>query len=134
MTDDSKIERTHSTWSPIRGCTKVSLGCKNWYAEVLPERFRGANDQPFEWVEALLEQEVNPCLRAIPEEALRKEVRHPEGRGRVQSMENHLMTTRSGMGHPTRSPFLSSQHVNSKSFNQIICVFSIYEYVSTEDY
>ena len=134
MSDKSKIEWADSTWSPIRGCTKTSPWCKNWYAEAIPERFRGANDHPFERVEALLEQEVNPCLRAIPEEALRKEVRHPECRGRVQSMEDRQMTTRSGTGHPTRSPFMSSQYVHFKSFNQIICVFSIYEYVSTEDY
>jgi len=29
----SKIEWTERTWNPITGCTKVSLGCKNCYAE-----------------------------------------------------------------------------------------------------
>lgn len=30
-----------STWNPITGCTKVSPGCDNCYAEALAERFRG---------------------------------------------------------------------------------------------
>lgn len=29
----SKIEWTERTWSPVTGCTKVSTGCKNCYAE-----------------------------------------------------------------------------------------------------
>lgn len=29
----SKIEWTEATWSPVIGCTKVSQGCKNCYAE-----------------------------------------------------------------------------------------------------
>lgn len=29
----SKIEWTDETWSPVTGCTKVSTGCKNCYAE-----------------------------------------------------------------------------------------------------
>jgi protein gp37 len=30
---DSKIEWTESTWNPVTGCTKISTGCKNCYAE-----------------------------------------------------------------------------------------------------
>lgn len=33
MSDKSRIEWTERTWSPITGCTKVSQGCKNCYAE-----------------------------------------------------------------------------------------------------
>lgn len=33
MSDKSKIEWTDTTWSPVTGCTKVSDGCKNCYAE-----------------------------------------------------------------------------------------------------
>lgn len=29
----SKIEWTEVTWNPVTGCTKVSAGCKNCYAE-----------------------------------------------------------------------------------------------------
>lgn len=35
----SKIEWTDKTWNPITGCTKVSLGCANCYAERLTKRF-----------------------------------------------------------------------------------------------
>lgn len=28
MSDNSKIEWTDATWNPVRGCTKISDGCK----------------------------------------------------------------------------------------------------------
>jgi protein gp37 len=36
----SKIEWTEATWNPITGCTKVSLGCKNCYAERMAYRLQ----------------------------------------------------------------------------------------------
>jgi len=38
MGQDSKIEWTHHTFNPWRGCTKVSPGCTNCYAETLSHR------------------------------------------------------------------------------------------------
>lgn len=38
MGANSKIEWTHHTFNPWRGCTKVSDGCKNCYAEKLSAR------------------------------------------------------------------------------------------------
>lgn len=35
----SKIEWTDKTWNPVTGCTKVSQGCKNCYAETFNNRF-----------------------------------------------------------------------------------------------
>jgi protein gp37 len=35
----TKIEWTDYTWNPVTGCTKVSQGCKNCYAETLTTRF-----------------------------------------------------------------------------------------------
>lgn len=35
----SKIEWTEKTWNPVTGCTKVSQGCKNCYAETIANRF-----------------------------------------------------------------------------------------------
>lgn len=35
----TKIEWTDYTWNPVTGCTKVSQGCKNCYAETLTKRF-----------------------------------------------------------------------------------------------
>lgn len=38
----SKIEWTERTWNPVTGCSKVSAGCKNCYAEGIANRFWGA--------------------------------------------------------------------------------------------
>jgi protein gp37 len=48
VSDRSQIEWTEATWNPVRGCTKVSPGCKNCYAETFAERFRGVPGHPFE--------------------------------------------------------------------------------------
>ena len=48
MSDKSKIEWTDATWNPVRGCTKISPGCKHCYAEVFAERFRGVPGHPYE--------------------------------------------------------------------------------------
>src|SRR5258708_20633602 len=48
MSDRSAIEWTDATWNPMRGCTKISPGCKHCYAETLAERFRGVPGHPYE--------------------------------------------------------------------------------------
>jgi protein gp37 len=48
MSDHSAIEWTDATWNPVRGCTKVSPGCKHCYAETFAERFRGVPGHPYE--------------------------------------------------------------------------------------
>lgn len=48
MSDRSHIEWTDATWNPVRGCTKVSPGCKHCYAEVFAERWRGISGHPYE--------------------------------------------------------------------------------------
>ena len=48
MSDKSKIEWTDATWNPVRGCTKISPGCKHCYAETFAERFRGVKGHPYE--------------------------------------------------------------------------------------
>lgn len=48
MSDRSHIEWTDATWNPVRGCTKVSAGCKHCYAEVFSERWRGVSGHPYE--------------------------------------------------------------------------------------
>lgn len=45
MGTDSKIEWTESTWNPITGCTKISSGCRNCYAERMAKRLK-AMGQP----------------------------------------------------------------------------------------
>src|ERR1700690_2079773 len=48
MSDNSTIEWTDATWNPVRGCTKISPGCKHCYAERFAERFRGVKEHAFE--------------------------------------------------------------------------------------
>ena len=48
MSELSKIEWTDATWNPVRGCNKISPGCKFCYAEVFAERFRGVPGHPYE--------------------------------------------------------------------------------------
>ena len=40
-TQSSRIEWTESTWNPVRGCTRVSEGCRFCYAERIAARFSG---------------------------------------------------------------------------------------------
>src|SRR6185369_1769776 len=61
MSDGSTIEWTDATWNPVRGCTKVSPGCKHCYAETFAERFRGVEGHPYE-------QGFDP--RLVPEKLL----------------------------------------------------------------
>lgn len=49
MSDATHIEWTDATWNPITGCTRVSEGCRNCYAEIMAARFSG----PGQWGEGL---------------------------------------------------------------------------------
>ncbi len=44
----SKIEWTEKSWNPTTGCTKISSGCDNCYAEVLSERLMSMGVQKYE--------------------------------------------------------------------------------------
>ncbi len=61
MSSQSNIEWTDSTWNPVRGCTKISPGCKHCYAETFAERFRGVPGHPYE---------LGFDLRVVPERLL----------------------------------------------------------------
>jgi protein gp37 len=43
----TKIEWTESTWNPITGCTKISTGCKNCYAEVMTRRLQAMGQEKY---------------------------------------------------------------------------------------
>lgn len=43
MAIKSHIEWTESTWNPVTGCTKLSSGCKNCYAERMAMRLQAMN-------------------------------------------------------------------------------------------
>ena len=48
MAGTSKIEWTDATWNPVRGCVKISPGCKHCYAATFAERFRGVLGHAYE--------------------------------------------------------------------------------------
>ena len=48
MSSKSSIEWTEATWNPVTGCTKVSPGCSNCYAERFAERWRGIPGHAYE--------------------------------------------------------------------------------------
>ena len=55
MAIGSGIEWTEATWNPSTGCTKISPGCKNCYAETLTKRLKAMKQRKykkgFEYVE-----------------------------------------------------------------------------------
>ena len=48
MATQSAIEWTEQTWNPTTGCTKVSSGCKNCYAEVMARRLHAMRASGYE--------------------------------------------------------------------------------------
>jgi len=47
MSDKTGIQWTDATWNPIRGCSRVSEGCRHCYAEGIAARFSGPG-KPYE--------------------------------------------------------------------------------------
>jgi len=48
MANRSSIEWTEATWNPVTGCTKVSAGCKNCYAERLAFRLQAMGNSRYQ--------------------------------------------------------------------------------------
>ncbi len=44
----SKIEWTESTWNPVTGCSKISPGCDNCYAERMAHRLKAMGNPNYE--------------------------------------------------------------------------------------
>ncbi|HUT28392.1 MAG TPA: phage Gp37/Gp68 family protein [Sedimentisphaerales bacterium] len=47
MAQKSKIEWTESTWNPVTGCTKISIGCRHCYAERFALRLQAAGSRNY---------------------------------------------------------------------------------------
>jgi len=47
MAIGSEIEWTEATWNPTTGCSKISPGCKNCYAETLTKRLKAMGQQKY---------------------------------------------------------------------------------------
>jgi protein gp37 len=50
MAQNTKIEWTNVTWNPTTGCTKVSAGCKNCYAEVMSKRLAAMGKEKYQGI------------------------------------------------------------------------------------
>ena len=48
MSTQSRIEWTDVTWNPTVGCTKISPGCKNCYAETMAKRLQAMGVRGYE--------------------------------------------------------------------------------------
>lgn len=48
MATATRIEWTEQTWNPVSGCTKVSPGCKNCYAETMARRLKAMGATGYE--------------------------------------------------------------------------------------
>ena len=70
----TSIEWTDATWNPIRGCSRVSEGCRNCYAERVARRF-GGKGQPYEGL-----VRINNSGE-----------RMPQWNGEVRLIEEHLL-------------------------------------------
>lgn len=66
MADRSGIEWTDSTWNPVRGCARVSDGCRNCYAERVAARFCGAG-QPYDGLVHATTRGWNGKVKLVPE-------------------------------------------------------------------
>lgn len=53
MSDRTSIEWTEATWNPLRGCSRVSEGCRHCYAEGIAARFSGPG-RPYEGLARLV--------------------------------------------------------------------------------
>ena len=63
MMTKTKIEWTDYSWNPVTGCTKISAGCKNCYAERIAKRFW---NRPFEKVWCHPERLADPSMWKKP--------------------------------------------------------------------
>jgi len=62
----TKIEWTNETWNPVTGCTKISEGCKNCYAERMARRLAsryGYQEYPYHFDVTLHPDKLNQPLK-----------------------------------------------------------------------
>ncbi|HEY7855187.1 MAG TPA: phage Gp37/Gp68 family protein, partial [Terriglobales bacterium] len=71
MSTRTAIEWTDSTWNPVRGCSRVSEGCRHCYAERVAARFSGPG-QPYDGLAKLTPS-------------------GPRWTGKVELVEKHLL-------------------------------------------
>ena len=62
MADRTSISWTDASWNPLSGCSRVSEGCRNCYAEGMAARF----NKPGQWGEGLATMVRTPDGKAAP--------------------------------------------------------------------
>jgi protein gp37 len=79
MSTKTGIEWTDATWNPIRGCSRVSEGCRNCYAESVAYRFGGPG-MPYEGL-----------TQVVGEAKLGSDrIRNARWNGNIKFVEEHL--------------------------------------------
>jgi protein gp37 len=63
MSEQTGIEWTDATWNPVTGCTKISPGCKNCYAERLAARLQAMENPRYQKGFSVT---LQPDLLALP--------------------------------------------------------------------
>lgn len=65
MANKTKIEWTEESWNPMVGCTKISPGCENCYAESMAKRLQGIGVKGYEngFKLSLMPERLNEPLR-----------------------------------------------------------------------
>lgn len=64
--NETGIEWANQTWNPAHGCTKISPGCKNCYAERMAKRLAGRHGYPavpYHFAVAMENQKLDEPLR-----------------------------------------------------------------------
>ena len=61
---NSSIEWTEMTWNPTTGCTKISSGCKNCYAEVMTRRLKAMGQEKYKY--GFNKVVIHPSTLSIP--------------------------------------------------------------------
>lgn len=91
MGDKTGIQWCDATWNPIRGCSRVSEGCRHCYAERTAARFSGKG-QPYEGlVKVITKEKVHRRDFADGSVELRKvETREARWNGEVRFVAEHL--------------------------------------------
>lgn len=83
MGQTSKIEWTDATWNPVRGCSRISPGCINCYAEKIAARFSGAGET---------DQSGEVILSAGPFHTFAgRTPSGPRWTGKVEPVQDHLL-------------------------------------------
>lgn len=89
------IAWTDATWNPIRGCSRVSAGCENCYAETFAARFAGEG-QPYN---GLLRLDANGKPKAQWNGVIKVVDKHLEDPLRWQSSKRIFVNSMSDLFH-----------------------------------